>query len=117
VSWGFRVVAVAAVDVGFIFFLTLSELYHYLMWTLICLINSCLIEDYVFWVVTPCSVVRGYQCFKDSCYLQIQDGSMDLKNVDIPPQHYTVSQAGRPQFEPSPQKPQISHLVRLVFST
>jgi len=55
------------------------------------------IEDKVFWVVTPCTVVAGYQHFR---------GSMDLWNVGILPQHYTASQPRRPRLEISaPRKP------------
>jgi len=45
----------------------------------------------VFWVVTPCSVVAGYQNSR-------RLGSLDLWNVDILPQHYTASQSTRPRL-------------------
>jgi hypothetical protein len=35
----------------------------------------------VLWVVTPCSIVVGYQCFRVPCYLHFQGedgGSVDL---------------------------------------
>jgi len=33
----------------------------------------------VFWVVTPCSVVVGYQCFRGPCHLHQQGkDNMDL---------------------------------------
>jgi len=43
----------------------------------------------VFWIVTPCRFVVGYQRFRGSCCLHIQ------VKVGILPQHYTVSQPRR----------------------
>jgi hypothetical protein len=47
----------------------------------------------VFWVVTSCSLVVGYQRFEETRCLQFNPegdgGSMDLRNVGILPQHYT----------------------------
>jgi hypothetical protein len=48
--------------------------------------------------------VVEYECFRGPycLYLQGEDGdSMDLWNVSIQPQHYTVSQPTRPRLEPS----------------
>jgi hypothetical protein len=53
----------------------------------------------VFWIVTPCSVVVRYQCFR---VLHTEDiGSMDLCNVGILLQHDVVSQPKRPELETS----------------
>jgi hypothetical protein len=71
----------------------------------------------VFWVVTPYSVVVGYQCFGSPCCFHLQgeladmgengipatshpedEGSMDLRNVGILPQHFTASQSRRPRL-------------------
>jgi len=56
----------------------------------------------VFWVVTPCSIVVGYRRF-----------SINLRNVGILPQHYTVSQQSHTEdFELNlslPLKPHISY--------
>jgi len=51
----------------------------------------------VFWVVTPCNSVLGYEPFRGPCCLHLQgemkmEASMDLRNDGIVPQHYTVSQ-------------------------
>jgi hypothetical protein len=46
----------------------------------------------VFWVVTLCSVVVGYQCFRGPCYLHLL-GVGPLKC--ILPQHYKASQPRR----------------------
>jgi len=44
-----------------------------------------------FWVVMPCSVVVGYQRFGGPCCLRLKpEGSVDLRNVGILPQHYTA---------------------------
>jgi hypothetical protein len=51
----------------------------------------------VFGVLTPCCVVVGYHRFHPE-----DRGSMDLRNVGIPPQHYTVSQHRRPRLETPP---------------
>jgi hypothetical protein len=57
-------------------------------------------ESYeIFWVVTPCGVVVGYQLFGEPCCLTLHftsfhpedGGSMDLRNVGILPQHHTAS--------------------------
>jgi hypothetical protein len=40
----------------------------------------------VFWVVTPCSVVVGYQIFRGTCCLHLH---CDPHNAGIPPQHYS----------------------------
>jgi hypothetical protein len=48
--------------------------------------TSVMFQVDIFWVVTPCSVVVGYQCFGGSCCLHLQDeygGSMVLRNVGI----------------------------------
>jgi hypothetical protein len=46
------------------------------------------IQVKVFWIMTPCSVLVGYS---------EGEGTMDLGNVGIIPQHYTVSQPRRTQ--------------------
>jgi hypothetical protein len=43
------------------------------------------------WVVTPCSVVVGYQIFGGPCYPHVHFGTSET----LVPQHYTVSQARR----------------------
>jgi hypothetical protein len=48
-------------------------------------------EIEVFWDVTPCSVVVGYQRFRRPFHPR-KGGSMDLWNVGILLQHYTASQ-------------------------
>jgi hypothetical protein len=47
----------------------------------------------VFWAMTPCSFVVGYQSFGGPCCLHHPEdgGSMVLWNICILPQHYTVS--------------------------
>jgi len=48
----------------------------------------------VFWVVTPCNVMTGYQRFRDPCCLHLHpegEGNMDLWNVCTLPQNYTAS--------------------------
>jgi len=48
----------------------------------------------IFWVVTPCGVVVGYQRFGGPLCLHLQGedgGSVDLWNFGILPQHYTAS--------------------------
>jgi len=45
----------------------------------------------IFWIVTPCSAVVGYDT-EDG-------GSMDLWNVGILPQHHAASQTTRPRLE------------------
>jgi hypothetical protein len=71
----------------------------------------------VFWVVTPCSVAVVYQRFRGSCCLHLHPerfggpcclcfhpedgGSKVLRNTDILPQHYTMSQPSRNLLEPS----------------
>jgi hypothetical protein len=45
------------------------------------------IQVEVFWIVMPCSVVKGYQHFRVI---------MVLQNVGILPQHYMTSQTRRP---------------------
>jgi hypothetical protein len=40
----------------------------------------------VFWVLTPCSIVVGYQRFRSPCCLHLQG------EVGILPTHYTASQ-------------------------
>jgi hypothetical protein len=52
----------------------------------------------VFWVVTPCSVVVGYQLFSSPRCLHLQ-GSLVLRNVGNLLQHYTTSQPRRPLLE------------------
>jgi len=42
-----------------------------------------MIQVAVFWVVTPCSYVVGYQCFVEQCC---------LRNIGVLSQHYTMSQ-------------------------
>jgi hypothetical protein len=61
------------------------------------------LED--FWVVTPWSIVVRYRRFRGPCCLHLyceDGGSIDLRNVDILPQHYTASQHRRSQYEFSP---------------
>jgi hypothetical protein len=61
------------------------------------------IQVEVFWVVTLCSVLVGYQHFGGPCYLCLQDeggGSRVLRSTGILPQHYMVSQSSTPQLEP-----------------
>jgi len=52
----------------------------------------------VFWIVTPCSIVVGYQRFRGPCCLHPQ-GSMDLWNVGILLLQYMVSQPRGPRLE------------------
>jgi hypothetical protein len=58
------------------------------------------IQFEVFWVVTPSRVAVGYQRFGGICCLHLRggvpevEGSTDLRNVGIVPQHYTASQHG-----------------------
>jgi len=62
------------------------------------------IQVTVFWIVTPCSNVAGYQCFRASCCLHLEPedrGSMVIWNIGILPHHYTVSQPTRSQLESS----------------
>jgi len=47
-------------------------------------------EVEVFWVVTPCCVVAGYQCFKDPRCLHLQG------------EHYTASQPRTTRLRTSP---------------
>jgi len=57
------------------------------------------IQVKVFWVVTPCVIVVGYQRFRRPCspYLHPEGRvSMDFQIVGIKPQHYTASQHRRP---------------------
>jgi hypothetical protein len=89
----------------------------------------------VFWIVTPCSVVVGYQSFGGPCSQQIKlevfwvvrpcnvvgyrfilktGGSMDLRNVVILPQHYTASQLGRPRLE-APKTSSINPVPEMWF--
>jgi hypothetical protein len=45
----------------------------------------------VFWVVIPCSVAIGYQCFREPCYLHFHPevrGIKVLYNSGTLPQHY-----------------------------
>jgi hypothetical protein len=68
--------------------------------------------------LTPHNVVVGYQCFRSSCCLHSQGsgGSMNLWDVGIVPQCYTVSQPRRPQLESSlPWKPHILHKIYISF--
>jgi len=63
----------------------------------------------VVWVMTPCSVVVGYQYDEDG-------GSMDLWNVGILPQHYTASQLRKLRLETSLLwKPQNSYQEPKTF--
>jgi hypothetical protein len=58
------------------------------------------IQVEVFWVVTHCSVVVGYQQFIGPYFFLLQGkckGSKVLQNVDILLQHYRASQPIRPQ--------------------
>jgi len=48
----------------------------------------------LFWVVSPCSVVLGYQHFTGSCCLHLQ-GKVGLWNNGILREMYTVSQPRR----------------------
>jgi len=45
-------------------------------------------------VLTPCSVVDGYQRFRGPCCLHFPED----KNVGILPEHYTASQPARTHF-------------------
>jgi len=58
-----------------------------------------MIQIQIFWFVTPCNIVRGYQSFRDPyCSHHPEDGgSMDLWNFGILPQHHTASQPRRPR--------------------
>jgi hypothetical protein len=73
------------------------------------------IQVVVFWFVAPVSDVVGYWRFKRPCCLHLHPediGNMLLRNVDILPYHYTVSQPRRLWLEYSPLwKPQISSLI------
>jgi hypothetical protein len=81
-----------------------------------------IVQVEIFWIVMPCNIVVGYQCFRDqSCLPSLgwsemkwseDGGSMDLWSVGILPQHYTASQLRRPRFESSlPWKPQIFFII------
>jgi len=73
------------------------------------------IQVTVFWVVTPWNFVVEYRCSRGPCCPQLHtedEGSMDLWNISITPQHFTVLQPRRPQPETStPRKPQKSHIL------
>jgi hypothetical protein len=63
-------------------------------------------QDEVFWVVTPCRVVVGYQRFRGSCCLlfqcEVEDGGRKIfRNDGIVPRYYTTSQRIRPLPETS----------------
>jgi hypothetical protein len=63
------------------------------------------IQVELFWIVISCSAVVGYEHFSGPCFLLLHPedgGSMDLQNLGILEQHYTVSQPRRPQHESSP---------------
>jgi len=49
----------------------------------------------VFWVVTPCNDVVGYQCFRDLCCLHLQ-GEVSLRTV-----HTTQSYISSPPQPPT----------------
>jgi hypothetical protein len=54
------------------------------------------IQTEIFWDVTPCSVVAGYQRFGGQCYPHFHPeygGRMDLLTVGILPQRYRASQS------------------------
>jgi hypothetical protein len=74
-------------------------------------------QNEVFWVVTPCSFVVGYQTFQRSMLspasLHPEDGgSMDFWNVGILPRNYTASRPRRPRLESSlPRKLQNSSVI------
>jgi len=51
-------------------------------------LSSLNFQDELFWVMTPCSIVTGYQSFRG---LSSQGGSTYLWNVGILPQNYTPS--------------------------
>jgi len=75
-----------------------------LLWIKILNITNFHWQDQVFWVVTPCSAVVGYQCFGGPGYLHLQG-----EDEGILPQSYTASQSRRTRLETSPPwKPQNS---------
>jgi hypothetical protein len=49
------------------------------------------VQEEIFWVMTPCSVVVGYQRFRGLHYPEYR-GSMDFRSYGILPQQYTASQ-------------------------
>jgi len=59
---------------------------------------AAMFQVYVFWAVTPCSVVVGYQRFRSPCYIE-GAGSMNIRNFGILLQHYTVSQPRKHRLE------------------
>jgi len=60
----------------------------------------------VFWVVTPYGVLIGGACCLCRWMQYVTPcedrGSMDLQNVGVLPQYFTVSQSRTPQLETSP---------------
>jgi hypothetical protein len=59
----------------------------------------------IFCIVTPCSVMIGYQHLGEPCCFHLQGGDGDgmvLWNIGTLLQHYMVSQPRRPQLESSP---------------
>jgi len=57
------------------------------------IINNAIVQKEVFWVVTPCGVVLGYQLYRGPCCFNLHladGGSMDLRNVAIQPQIKTL---------------------------
>jgi hypothetical protein len=53
------------------------------------------------------------------CVEQVPDveigGSKEFRNGGILPQHHTATQPRRPRLEPSPRKPQISHIKQVCW--
>jgi len=60
-------------------------------------LKAMMLQVKVFWIVTPCMIVVGYQLFRDP--LHPEDGSsMNFWNVGTLRQHYTVLQTRRTQL-------------------
>jgi hypothetical protein len=53
----------------------------------------------IFWVMTPCSVVVGYQRFGRSCCPHLQaEGNKVLRNFGILPHHFTALRPRSPRL-------------------
>jgi hypothetical protein len=79
------------------------------------------IQVEVFWVVTTCNVVVGYQRFGGPFCLHLQGedgGSTVFWNACVVPRHYMASQPRRPRTETLPsRKPPNSTKLRLSLCT